>query len=162
MVSQLISATGESKDSSKSQPSVSSITDPNYYTWKKGENISLSKYFSTKEFTCHCSFPDCVNQRISRELVAKLGDVRRELNKPLVVTSAYRCFKHQSFLRSAGINTVVAKASQHELGNAADVVPADGKMEGLETICAKFFYSIGLAKDFLHLDLRKGFRRWKY
>jgi hypothetical protein len=160
IVSLLISGIGESKSSSTSQPSPSS--NPDYYVWEKGENISISKYFSTKEFSCHCHFPDCKKQRISKNLVAKLGDVRKEIGQPLVVTSAFRCQKYQAFLRASGVNTVVAKASQHELGNAADVVPLDGKMEGIEAICAKSFDSIGLAKNFLHLDTRKGFRRWKY
>jgi uncharacterized protein YcbK (DUF882 family) len=112
--------------------------------------------------TCHCNYPDCKKQRISKVLIEKLGTIRKEIKQPLVVTSAYRCSKYQAFLRASGVNTVVAKLSQHELGNAADVVPKDGKMEGFESICAKQFDSIGLSDKFLHLDLRPGVRRWKY
>ncbi len=156
----LTSVTTGSKNSSTSQPSPSAVEG--YYVWNKGDNIALSPYFSTKEFSCHCNFPDCKKQRISKVLIEKLGTVRKEIKQPLIVTSAYRCVQYQAFLRAAGVNTVVAKLSQHELGNAADVVPKDGKLAGFEEVCAKEFDSIGLAKNFLHLDLRLGKRRWNY
>jgi hypothetical protein len=163
MISQLISGIGGSKSSSTSQPSVRE--DSGYYTWKKGDNISLSKYFSSKEFTCQCNFPDCQKQRISKALITKLDKVREEIKQPLIVTSAFRCHKHQAFLRSAGVNTVVAQVSQHELGNAADIVPKDQKdvRGSFLQICAKYFEAIGLSDRFLHVDLRSGRqRRWEY
>jgi hypothetical protein len=146
----------------KEKPAVGPKVEGDYYIWTKGENISLSPYFSTRELSCHCHFPDCVKQKIHKNLIDKLSEIRKEIKQPLVITSAYRCSKYQAFLRSSGVNTVVAKASQHELGNAADAVPADGKMEGFEPICSKHFDSIGLASHFLHLDLRNGRRRWNY
>ena len=148
----------------KSQPSTLSglKEEEGYYTWKKGDSLVLSKYFNTKEFTCHCQFPDCSKQRISKALITKLDNVRTELKQPLIVTSGFRCFKHQAFLRAAGVNSVVAKQSTHELGNAADIVPSNGNMEGFEDLCSKQFDSIGLAKNFLHVDLRIGKRRWNY
>lgn len=112
--------------------------------------------------TCKCSFPECKEQRISKDLIDKLEKVRLEVNQPLIITSAYRCTDHQASLRASGVNTVVAKKSTHELGDAVDVVPKDKKMEGFEDICAKQFDSIGLAKNFLHLDTRPGKRRWNY
>lgn len=161
----LIYLTTGSKNNSLSQPSVSPGVkeDEGYYIWNKGDNLALSPYFSQKEFTCHCSFPDCKKQRISKVLIEKLGTIRKELKQPLIVTSAFRCVKYQTFLRAAGVSTVVAQLSQHELGNAVDVVPKDGKLAGFEQICAKQFEAIGIAKNFLHLDLRIGkIRRWAY
>lgn len=111
---------------------------------------------------CNCSYKDCVEQRISKDLIQKLENVRIEVNQPLIITSAYRCTEYQTHLRSSGVNTVVAKKSTHELGDAVDVVPKDKNMEGFEDICAKQFDSIGLAKNFLHLDTRQGKRRWNY
>ena len=158
MMSQLISGITGLGSNSTSQPSQS---EPGFYIWNKGDNISLSKYFSTKEFSCHCHFPDCKKQKISKSLVAKLGDIREEIGQPMVVTSAFRCQKYQAFLRAAGVNTVVAKASQHELGEAADIVPLDQKdIKGkFLDICGKYFDSIGLSDHFLHVDERKGKRR---
>lgn len=173
--------TTASKNSSKSQPSPSSQTDrpekpdsavpdkapyylekDGYYHWNKGYIGRISDHFSTKEMTCHCHFPDCYDQRISKDLIERLEKVRIEVNQPLIITSAYRCSEYQTYLRSAGVNSVVAKKSTHETGDAVDVVPKDRKMEGFEDICAKQFTSIGLANNFLHLDTRPGLRRWKY
>ena len=160
----LTSGTGGSESNSKNQPSSSSglKEEEGYYVWNKGDTFTLSKYFNTKEFTCHCNFPDCSKQRISKALITRLDSARSEIKKPLVVTSGFRCVKYQAFLRAAGINSVVAKKSTHELGDAADIVPQDGNMEGFETICAKQFDSIGIAKNFLHVDIRIGKRRWTY
>jgi uncharacterized protein YcbK (DUF882 family) len=59
----------------------------------------------------------------------------------------------------------VAQVSQHELGNAVDIVPKDQKdVQGkfLE-ICSEEFDAIGLSPKFLHVDLRTGKkRRWNY
>lgn len=168
LISQLTSATSESAGSSKKAPlkpsedKVGLKEEEGYYIWKKGENYPLSKYFSTKEFECHCNFPDCSKQRISKTLITRLDQIRIDVKQPLIVTSAYRCTKHQAFLRAAGVNSVVAQKSQHEIGNAADIVPKDQKMEGFEAVCAKQFDSIGIAKNFLHVDLRQGKRRWNY
>jgi hypothetical protein len=164
MKSLLTLGTGESESNSKNQPSSSSglKEEAGYYIWKKGDVFPLSKFFNTKEFTCHCNFPDCSKQKISKALITRLDSVRGEIKKPLVVTSGFRCVKYQAFLRAAGINSVVAKKSTHELGDAADIVPGDGNMEGFEAICSKQFDSIGLGKNFLHVDLRIGKRRWNY
>lgn len=124
----------------------------------------MSPHFSTKEFSCHCHYPDCKEQRISKDLIDKLESIRVEVKQPLIVTSAFRCPKYQAYLRAVGTNTVVAKLSQHELGNAADIVPKDGlnvQTTFLE-ICGKHFDSIGLSNKFLHCDLREGKRRWNY
>lgn len=145
------------------QPSIKSEGD--YYIWKKGETLVLSKYFSTAEFSCHCNFTDCKDQRISKTLITKLDHIRIAMKQPLVVTSAYRCHKQQEQLRASGVNTIVAKLSQHELGNAADIVPKDQKdVQGLFlNECDKEFEAIGLSDKFLHVDLRSGKeRRWKY
>lgn len=162
--------TTASKNSSKKAPSPSSQTDNipklreegGFYLWEKGESFKLSPHFSTKEMTCKCKFPECKTQRISQDLIQRIEKIREEVDQPLIVTSAYRCTPYQEFLRKHGVNTVVASKSQHELGNAVDVVPRDGDMRGFEPVCSKYFDSIGLAKDFLHLDTRTGKRRWNY
>jgi len=133
-----------------------------YYTWEKNENIKLSPHFNSKEFSCKCGYSDCQTQKISKDLVDRLEKVRMELGRPIQITSAYRCSKHQAALRASGVNTVVAKKSTHEDGEAVDSRPSDLKMDGYIDICAKHFESIGLAKTFLHTDTRKGYRRWNY
>lgn len=133
------------------------------FTWKKGEKIQLNKYFNTNELSCRCNHPECVDQFISKDLIERLTKVREELNKALIITSAFRCHKYQEDLRSMGANTVVAKKSQHELGNAVDCIPKNGTVSELMPIAEKHFKAIGIAKTFLHLDMRDDkVRRWPY
>lgn len=139
--------------------------DSKYYLWNKGEVFPLagSKYFSTKEFDCHCTFSDCVEQKVSKLLICKLISLREDIAEPITVTSAFRCTKYQKKLADDGVNTVVAKKSTHELGEAVDVVPARMKISTFQVFCEKYFEAIGTAKNFLHLDLRFGKkRRWNY
>lgn len=168
----LISRTTELKNSSKSQPSplvtVSSVVpedfkeEGGYYIWTKGYTGRVSDHFGAKELTCHCKYESCKEQRISADLITRLEKVRVEVGQPLIITSAYRCTEHQAYIRSSGQSTVVAKKSTHETGDAVDVLPKAGMTDSFTPICAKQFDSIGLAKTFLHLDTRVGFRRWNY
>lgn len=171
--------TTASKGSSKSQPSPSPTDDKDvrkdndrvasslrmesgYYIWKKGEVFQISTHFSTKELSCQCTHSDCIEQRISESLIDKLEMIRLDIAEPLIITSAYRCTKHQEDIRNSGVSTVVAKKSTHELGDAVDCRPKSGMRPGFEITCSQEFTSIGRATNFLHLDLRSGYRRWNY
>lgn len=138
--------------------------DKDYFYWNKGDNVNLSPYFSTKEFSCQCKHPDCIEQRVSKELIRRITEIRKEVKKPTRVTSGFRCQKHQEDIRRSGRSTVVAKKkSTHELGHAADIMVDTWSISDLLVICAKYFKSIGIAKNFLHLDLRDDMvRRWDY
>lgn len=134
-----------------------------YYIWKKGEVYPFNKYFKTSEFSCQCKLKGCIEQKASKELIKKLTELREAVNEPLTVTSGFRCTAHQEEIRKSGQSTVVAKLSTHELGDAADVKPTRTPIKDFETIAARYFMSIGIAKNFLHLDLRVGkIRRWDY
>lgn len=134
-----------------------------YFIWNKKENLVLNNYFNTKEFDCQCNYDDCVEQRLSIELLDKITKIREETNAPLKITSAFRCTKHQNDLRNQGVNTVVAKKSTHETGDGIDVKSSKLTVDELLLIAEKHFKSIGLAKTFLHLDTRNDVvRRWKY
>jgi hypothetical protein len=139
--------------------------DNGYYIWDKGQVFKLSDHFSTKEMNCHCKYETCKEQRISKELIQRIENIRVEVNQPLIVTSAFRCKEHQNYIRNSGQSTVVAKKqSQHELGNAVDILPKDEKdIRGkfLE-ICKKQFTTIGLSDKFLHVDMRKDKIEWEY
>ena len=131
-----------------------------YFFFKKHEKIELSKHFNSSEFICHCKHSECQDQMISKELINRLEKIREEIGQPLRITSAFRCAQYQADLRKTGILTAKGK-STHELGDAADIscpVPIDDLLK----ISAKQFSSIGIAKNFLHCDLRPGHRRWNY
>lgn len=152
----------QNSENSSSKIETTLAEEDGYYVWNKGENLALSKYFSTKEFSCQCSFTDCKKQKISKALITRLDALRVDCNQPLIITSGYRCTKHQEEIRKSGVSTVVAKKSTHELGDAVDAKPKDGDIQKFLPLAAKQFTSIGLAKNFLHLDLRPDYRRWNY
>lgn len=134
-----------------------------YFIWDKNEKEKLSENFSTEEFECQCKYDDCKEQKISEDLIKRLQEIRTEIKTRLDVTSGFRCTKHQQALAKKGVNTVVAKKSQHELGNAADVRAPSLTPHALLQVAEFRFQSIGIATNFLHLDLRDDKkRRWNY
>lgn len=127
--------------------------EPEYYIWNKGSDIKLSNNFKSSEFSCHCKFPECVEQRISSDLINRLEKIRTELGQPIHITSGYRCTKYQKVVADSGAQTAKGK-SQHELGNAADIAPQDGDCKKALVVANKYFIFIGIANSFLHLDTR--------
>jgi uncharacterized protein YcbK (DUF882 family) len=132
-----------------------------YITWQRGSNLPLSAHFNAKEFTCQCGM--CRPQKIKNDLITKLERVREKFGRPLIITSGYRCARHQASLRGQGLQTA-SGTSTHELGEAADVRPKDlADMPELLKILEEEFKAIGLASTFYHVDLRADkIRRWKY
>ena len=133
--------------------------------FEKDVKQSLSSHFLSTELQCQCKYKSCVEQKISQDLLDKLEIVRNKYGKPLKITSAYRCEKHQAYLRKSGIQTAVNK-SQHELGNAVDVRPlgmSEDNMDELFELLETEFQAIGIAKNFYHVDVRSDkTRRWDY
>ncbi len=129
--------------------------ETDYYIWSKGDRVKINEYFSTHEFTCQCEHADCITQKVSVELINKLTTLRKLMNTPAKVTSGFRCRKHQEDIRNSGVSTVVAKVSQHELGNAADIKFGTLAVADWLDEAKKLFDYIGIAKTFLHLDTRK-------
>jgi uncharacterized protein YcbK (DUF882 family) len=134
-----------------------------YYIWVKGDNLWLNNWFKTKEFECKCSNKECINQKIAVELIARLTVIREYTKSPMRITSGFRCSEHQQAIRNSGVSTVVAKKSTHEKGDAADISVSSLTPLNLLPIVEKQFKSIGIANNFLHVDLRDDKeRRWKY
>lgn len=134
-----------------------------YYVWKKGDKHFIGQYFNTKEFSCQCKNTDCVNQKISEELIGMLTKIREYLQKPMTITSGFRCEAHQKSLQASGANTVVATKSQHCVGNAADAMFKDLRVNEWIDVARKYSMAVGYASNFIHLDTRKDKKReWKY
>ena len=83
-------------------------------TYKKGQGVKLSTYFTSNEFDCHGS-GCCSSTLINPELVKYLQKIREHFNAPITITSGYRCLTHNS--RVGG-----ATGSRHTKGDAADIV----------------------------------------
>lgn len=133
------------------------------YSMPKDSIKKLSDDFAFYEFDCPCMRASCYKTEVSKELVEKLQEMRNLTRFPISITSGYRCKDHQQDLRNQGYETAKGQSS-HELGIAADVLCGayDGKQ--LAAIAEKVgFNNIGVAKRFIHVDLRTdGPHRWEY
>lgn len=120
-------------------------------TYKKGSTEKLTDNFRISEFACKGS-GCCAETLHDPALSAYLQKIREHFDKPLYITSGYRCAKHNKKIGGAS-------SSRHTKGQAADfyikgVTPAE---------IAKYAESIGVLgiglyedKDgnFVHIDTR--------
>ena len=108
-------------------------------------DFKLTKDFNLKEFQCPC----CGTVKIDSKLVKRLQELRDGIDKPIIVTSGYRCPAHNKEV--GGVNS-----SYHTKGLAVDITVDNMELEDL-LIKAKMvgFKGIGIytLKNFLHLDL---------
>lgn len=79
-------------------------------TFQRGDSTSLTKDFTRAEFQCPCG---CGRQMIDTELVDKLQLIRTKVNRPITITSSYRCIPHNAAVGGS-------PESQHRYGFAAD------------------------------------------
>ena len=129
--------------------------DDKYYYWDKGENEKLSKNFSTYEFSCTCHRKECVEQKISKELIKILQEIRTVSNSRMKITSGYRCKGKQEDLVKQEVATVVAKTSSHEDGLACDLYPLDMIfVEFYNKYVEPRFNNLGKARSWCHVDVR--------
>lgn len=110
----------------------------------------MSANFSLDELGCRCGCPENLTKI---ELLDSLQKVRDILEKPMKITSGYRCEKHN--LAVGGVSS-----SSHLSGTAADIyVPSSGY--GYEIMRAIFlsqsFFRVGYGKMggilVLHVDI---------
>ena len=113
-------------------------------------DVRLGKYFSSKEFKCHC----CNFFIIDSALIEGLEELRKGLGQPVFVSSGYRCPRH---------NTAVggAKNSYHMKGMAADIYVHNVSVEDLYQRAQdiELFNGFGLYDNFIHLDVRNTLKR---
>ncbi len=117
-------------------------------------NIVIAPYFNLSEFACPC----CNLVMLHPKLLGKLVKLRKILERPIHITSGYRCPKYNHQIGGV-IN------SYHRIGLAADIKVKDinliellGHAEDVD------FGGIGFyeKKNFLHLDVRPTKRtRWR-
>ena len=116
--------------------------------------MKLSKHFDSKEFDCrHCKTG---GDTVDPSLVELLEVLREHFNKPVIVTSGYRCPEHN---RAVG----GAKRSQHLFGTAADI-----QVKGVDPKDVADYLDpqeeakgLGRYNTFTHVDVRSGPKvRW--
>jgi uncharacterized protein YcbK (DUF882 family) len=120
----------------------------------KINDIELTEYFSLYEFECPC----CKRVMLSSDLFTRLNHLRMAINRPIYINSGYRCPEENK--RVGGV-----AGSYHLLGMAVDIHVKDLLLYDLLTFAQEIdFNGIGYyeKKDFLHLDMRPGSKRfWK-
>lgn len=100
-------------------------------------------YFKPSEFACKC----CGSIGINPDFVKMLEEAREVAGVPFVITSGYRCQKHNKAVGSTSTN--------HTSGKAADIKATDGPTRGkiLRGLYLAGFKRVGVAKDFIHADI---------
>lgn len=121
------------------------LSDPN-----KVNQLKLTDNFSAREFACN----HCRTLLIDEELVKKLQELRNIINKPIVITSAYRCPTHNK-------NIGGSSKSLHMQGKAIDFVlgRTDTKAIDIFNISKNIFNRVGLYQSnnnpnsaYMHVD----------
>jgi len=111
----------------------------------KVNNLFVSPHFRLTEFQCRCC--ECV--KLHPELLAKLEVLRETWGSPLLLTSGFRCARHNKKVNGA-------EGSLHLLGQAADIVVFQAD-QGEFTDAAKeagFDQAIAYgSRNFVHLGI---------
>lgn len=102
------------------------------------------RYFKLDEFKCKC----CGKVIISDNLLLLLDRAREMAGIPFVITSGYRCEKH-----NAEIGGVPDSA--HIKGLACDIkaVTSSKRYRIVKALMQVGFNRIGIASDFIHCDI---------
>ena len=117
-------------------------------------NVIISPYFNLSEFTCPC----CKRVMLHPKLLVKLIELRKILERPIHITSGYRCTKYNNQIGGM-LN------SYHCIRLAADIKVKDINLIELLGYAEDVdFNGVGFyeKKNFLHLDVRPTKRtRWR-
>jgi len=117
-------------------------------------HIMIAPHFNLSEFACPC----CKKVMLHPLLLEKLERLRKIMERPIHITSGYRCFAYNQ--KVGGVTN-----SYHLIGLATDIKVKDiNLIELLAYAEAIDFTGIGFyeKKNFLHLDVRPTQRtRWK-
>lgn len=130
-----------------------------YWHTELGINRRMPKYFTMQQFKCKCG---CQQNDISPVLVYRLDTARSTAGIPFIITSGYRCRKHNK-----NVGGVID--SQHCNGNAVDIVWKDYHSLYLiiNALLLAGFNRIGInyQKKFIHCDVSETKTHniiWKY
>jgi len=108
-------------------------------------NKMIRTHFTDREMDCRCG----CQKTVAPELLVRLEVLRALIDKPLSVTSGARCETHN---REVGGK----QHSWHLKGLAVDIACPDSnlRIDIVRNAGKLGFNGIGIAKTFVHLDLR--------
>ena len=106
-----------------------------------------SKFFKDSEFKCKC----CGVAKMDEEVIQMLDLLRQKCGFPIILTSAYRCPKHNVAVSKTG------PTGPHTTGKAVDVACSHEKAYQVVKYAIELgFTGIGVAQKggsrFIHLD----------
>lgn len=108
------------------------------------------KHFVPRDFTCTCEGLCDHPTVISTALVAKLDRICDLIGKPVTITSATRCERHN---RKVGAKSRSSHVPRDGVSHAADVRCTDAAFRFAFLAAAlPMFNRIGIGKDFIHVD----------
>ena len=111
-----------------------------------------SPFFKPEEFQCQCNYENCVDsyQFMNESFLEALFKVRSQIDFPLVVTSGYRCKKHNKAVGGVPF-------SAHTRGVAVDV-SIRSSLQRYELIEQLVYHglSFGVYSNFIHIELKRG------
>ena len=113
----------------------------------------LSKNFQRHEFACKCG---CGFDTVDAELLFVLQDARDFFKRPITINSAARCPVWNAMVGGK-------PKSQHLFGKAADITIHRVLIKEIyEYFDDKYpdAFGIGLYPSFVHIDVRRGPKRW--
>jgi zinc D-Ala-D-Ala carboxypeptidase len=106
------------------------------------------RYFKLSDFACKCG---CGENLIDTAFVEELDELRHLLGFPLVISSGYRCQKHNAEVSTTGEN------GPHTKGRAVDfIIDRERAYKLVKFAMVRGFTGIGVsqrgAHRFIHLD----------
>ncbi len=115
--------------------------------------------FKRDEFACKCGTEPDSADLMSPRVVFALDALRGLLNRPMVINSAYRT---AAWNKAQG----GAPASAHLMGEAVDISTerwsVDDKRDLLLYARKLGFNGVGVARSFIHLDIKPRVASWRY
>lgn len=105
------------------------------------------KYFKIDDFNCQ----ETLENEMKPQFIHALDHLREACGFPFYITSGYRSANHS-------IEKAKKTPGTHAQGIAADIYVNGGqqRMQIVRHACALNFKGIGVAKGFVHVDLRGG------
>jgi len=107
------------------------------------------KNFKQSEFECKGK-ACCKNSApMDGELLRKMQQLRDALERPITITSGFRCNHHNAHVGGA-------KRSWHTLGRACDIKVRGVDVEALATLAREVFNGVIVYDSWVHVDTREG------
>lgn len=123
------------------------------------QDYNITQDFRYSEFICKDGTEVPEAYQIYMQICAtELQLLRNEINKPIIITSAYRTPEYNAKLKNS------SKTSYHLQAKAVDIKVIGMKPYDLAIYASRYtsFMGFGIADSFIHLDLRNKFTIFKY